>query len=141
MTVFSIILLFKTNLSASADSAATRTIKFAGSFIPVVGSALGETVRSLMTGVNLIKSSVGFLGIIIVIVLILPLFLKIISAKICIDVSVIAASLLECKKESAFLKEISGVINFLLSIYFTTSLMFVFELIVFVTISPALGAA
>lgn len=141
MTVFSIFLLFKTNLSASADGAATRTIKFAGSFIPVVGSALGETVRSLMTGVSLIKSSVGFLGIIIVIAITLPLFLKILSAKICIDVSVIAASLLGCEKESLFLKEISGVINFLLSIYFTTSLMFVFELIVFVTISPALGAA
>lgn len=141
MTLFSIFLLFKTNLSASADSAATRTIKFAGSFIPVIGSALGETVRSLMTGISLIKSSVGFLGIFIIFVITLPIFLKILSAKICIDLSVVVSSLLGCERESIFLKEISGIINFVLAINFTTSLMFVFELIVFVIISPALGAA
>ena len=141
MTLFSIFLLFKTNLSASADSAATRTIKFAGSFIPVIGSALGETVRSLMTGISLIKSSVGFLGIIIIFIITLPIFLKILSAKICIDLSVVVSSLLGCERESIFLKEISGIINFVLAINFTTSLMFVFELIVFVIISPALGAA
>ncbi len=141
MTMFSIFLFFKTNLSASADSAATRTIKFAGSFIPVVGSALGETVRSLMSGVSLIKNSVGFLGIILIIVITLPVFLKILSTKICIDLSALTASLLGCEKECCFLKEVSGVINFLLAINCTASLMFVFELIVFVIISPALGAA
>ncbi len=139
ITLFSIFLLFKTNLSASADGAASRTIKFAGSFIPVIGSALGETVRSLMTGLKIIKSSVGFLGIIIVLAITLPVFFKTLSAKICIDISVVISSLLGCEKESSFLKNIGGIINFLLAIIFTTSLMFVFELIVFVVISPSLG--
>lgn len=139
ITVFSIFLFFKTNLSASADSAATRTIKFAGSFIPVIGSALGESVRSLMSGISLIKSSVGFFGIILIVVITLPIFIKILSTKICIDIAAFTASLLGCEKESVFLKETSGVINFLIAINFSTSLMFIFELIIFVTISPALG--
>ena len=141
MTFFSIFLLFKTNLAASADSVASRTIKFAGSFIPVIGSALGETVRSLMTGVSLMKNSVGFLGIIIILVITLPVLLKILSAKICIDISVIVSSLFGSEKESVFLKEVAGIMNFILAINFTSSLMFVFELIVFVIISPALGGS
>ncbi len=140
MTVFSIFLLFKTNLSASADGAAARTIKFAGSFIPIIGSALGESVRSLMSGLNLIKSSVGFIGIVIIIVITLPTLFNILTTKMCIDLSVVIASILDCKKESQLLKEFSGLLAFFLAISLCTAVLFVFELTVFVLISPALGA-
>lgn len=139
ITLFSIFLLFKTNLSASADGAVARTVRFAGSFIPVIGSALGESVRSVMAGLQLIKSSVGTVGIIIVIAITLPPLLKLLLTKLMVDAASIAAMLLNCSKEADLLKDLSSIIGFLLAIIFIISILFILVLTVFISISPALG--
>ncbi|MBQ6702869.1 MAG: hypothetical protein IJN17_07950 [Clostridia bacterium] len=139
MTLLSIFLLFKTNIAASADGAAARTIKFAGSFIPIIGSAIGESIRTVMSGVELIKNSVGFVGIIILIVITLPTLLHILTTKICIDISSGIASVLECEKESALLKELSSILGFSLAITVCVAILLLFEMTVFISISPVLG--
>lgn len=140
MTVLSIFLMFKTGLSATADGVSARTIKFAGSFIPVVGSALGDSVRTLMAGIGLIKNSVGFIGIIIILIISLPVVIKVIAAKLCLDLTSGAAVVLGCDKEGNLLKNLSSILGFSLAVIVCVSILFIIELTVFVIISPSLGA-
>ena len=141
ITIFSIFLLFKTNLSVASDSVAARTVKFAGSFIPVIGSPLGESVRSIMSGLSLIKSSTGYIGIIIVFLLTVPTVLQLILTKFSLELSSSLAHILGSEKEGNILKEFASLFNYLLAITVSVVILFLFELIVFVTISPALGGS
>ncbi len=59
-TVLLTVLSFQTLLSARADSLTTRSVKFAAAnFIPIVGNAVGESLRTVGYGVDYLKSSVG----------------------------------------------------------------------------------
>ena len=140
-TLLSIFLLFKTNLSAAADGTAVRTIKFAGSFIPVVGGALGESVRSIMSGISLIKNSVGFIGIIIIIFITVPPVLTILMNKLCVDISACFSSLLGCDSEEKILSSFSSLLGFYLALTVCSAIILILVLTVFVMISPALGGA
>ncbi len=139
MTIFSIFLLFKTNLAISSDGVAARSIKFAGSFIPVVGSALGDSVRSIMSGLGLIKSASGFVGIMIVLWITLPVLLTVISNKICFDFAGGIAFMLGCENEGKMMKGLSSMLNFVLALAVSISVLFVFELTIFINTSLVLG--
>ena len=139
MTLFSVFLIFKTNLALATDSAASRTVKFAGSFIPVVGGALGESVRSVMSALSVIKNSVGIIGLLIISVITLPIILKIILNKFCIDITGTICYILNCDAEGNLLKEFSSIFNYALAIIVCITVLFIIELTVFVSISPALG--
>ena len=141
MTVFSIFLIYKTNLSASADSFAARTIRFAGSFVPVVGSVLGESVRSVMGGVSMIKNSVGFIGIIITVTITLPVVLFLFGKILCMNISMGLGSLVGCDEQTKIFEEFSSYLGFLLAVVICISVLLVIELSVIVMISPALGGA
>ena len=139
MTLFSVFLIFKTNLALATDSATSRTVKFAGSFIPVVGGALGESVRSVMSALCVIKNSVGIIGILIISVISLPIILKIILNKFCIDITGTICYILNCDEEGNLLKEFSSIFNYALAIIVCITVLFIIELTVFVSVSPALG--
>ncbi len=139
MTVFSIFLLFKTNLAIATDGMTARTVKFAGSFIPVIGSALGDSVRSIISGLTLIKSSSGFVGIMIILFITLPVLLGILTNKLCFDFAGGIADILGCETEGKILREFSSVLNFALALTITVSILFVFELAVFINTSLVLG--
>ncbi len=139
VTILSIILLFRTNIATASDGVAVRSVKFAGSFIPVVGGALGESVRSIMSGLNLIKNSVGYIGIVIILFITLPVVIKILLNKFCISAASSISELLGCEKEGKLLKEFSSVLDLALAVTVTVSVMFIFELTVFVSTGLALG--
>ncbi len=138
-TLFSVFLIFKTNISVASDSLAARTIRFAGSFIPVIGSPLGESVRTVMTGVSMIKSSVGFVGIYILLITTLPTVIQVIITKFTFDITATLSYVLGNEKEGDFLKNISSIFNFLIAVTVTICVLFLLELTVFVFVSPALG--
>jgi hypothetical protein len=138
-TLFSFFLVFKTNISVASDGLTARTIRFAGSFIPVVGSTLGESVRTVMTGISMIKSSVGFVGVFILLAITLPTLLQIVITKTSFDLASTVSAVLGSEKEGEFLKNVSSIFNFLIAVTFTICILFMFELTVFIFISPALG--
>jgi len=139
MTIFSIFLAFKTCISASADGVTARTVKFAGSFVPIVGSALGESVKNIMAGLSLIKSSVGFIGIIVIIFITVPPLLSVFINKFCLNLCAGTAYLFGCDTHGAFIKEINSLLGFLLAVILCVSVVFIFELTLFIMISPAFG--
>ncbi len=139
MSVLSIFLLFKTNLAVATDSVTVRTVKFAGSFIPVIGSALGDSIRSIMSGLSLIKSSAGFVGIMIILFITFPVLVNITANKLSFSFANGIAELLGCEKEGQLLKEFSSLLNFALAITVVVSVLFVFELTIFINTSLVLG--
>lgn len=87
-TVFSGIVTLKGVLSEGADNLATKSIRFVvGRSLPVVGGAVSESYSSLLTGLRLIKNTVGIFGIITVIVVVLPSVLQLCSWILCLEIS------------------------------------------------------
>lgn len=68
LTIFSCTLSIEGTLGSSVDGLTGKTAKAAvSSFIPVVGKILGDTVDSVIGCSNILKNSVGIVGIIIII--------------------------------------------------------------------------
>lgn len=67
ITIFVGILSLEGTLTSSVDGITIKGIKSATStFIPVVGKALGDSVDTVLGATSLIKNSIGFVGIVII---------------------------------------------------------------------------
>ena len=67
LTIFSCTLSLEGTLTSSVDGLTSKTAKAAVStFIPVVGKIMGDTVESVIGCGNILKNSVGMIGIIII---------------------------------------------------------------------------
>ena len=139
VSVFGIFLVYKCNLSATADTFAARTVKFAGSFIPIIGSPLGESLKSIMSGLDLIKHSVGVLGILIISVITLPVILSILLRIFCINISIGVASLLGGEEYIKIFEEFASLLSFIFAVVCCTCVLMILGLTIPITISPALG--
>ena len=77
MAMFSAVLGIRQVLSNSVDSVSGRAAKFAvSSFVPVVGSAIGEALKTIQGSVSVLKSGIGVFVIIALSVTFLPLLLR-----------------------------------------------------------------
>ncbi len=75
--VFVAVLGLQTTLAASADSAALKAGKFLlGSTIPVVGRAVSDAMGSVLAGLKLVKGSMGFAAIAVIVAAVLPAVLQ-----------------------------------------------------------------
>ncbi len=76
-TIFTSLLSIRSILSVSLDSVSVKGIRFLiSSMIPVVGSSISDAYSSLIGSINLIKGSVAFVGIIVIIIINLPILLE-----------------------------------------------------------------
>lgn len=67
------VLSVKTAVAAKADMLGIRSIRFAvNSVVPVIGSSISEGLLSIQAYSSLIKSSVGIVGIVAVVLVFLP---------------------------------------------------------------------
>lgn len=74
--VFTGLLAVKGSLAASGDSVAVKGIKtLVGSTVPIVGSALGDGLTSVLGSISLIKSTVGIFGILVIALINMPVIL------------------------------------------------------------------
>lgn len=72
LTVFICLLSIEGTLGSSVDSMTAKTSKAAVStFIPVVGKVMGDSVDSILGSVNILKNSVGIIGVVILLGIVL----------------------------------------------------------------------
>ncbi len=117
-------------IAAGADSISLRAAKFmAGSSIPVVGGAVGESMKTLSTGISMLKKAFGVSGIVLILLLTLPTLLTLLLMRAVMNVGVAAADMLGVQREKQFLNELSGLYGCLAAVVTACSLMFVFVLI------------
>ena len=114
--VLSAVLMFQKIITKSIDSASLRGLKFAASFVPFVGSSIGEAMATLSGGIGVIRSTYGISVAVIVCAITLIPLMGLLLNKFFIDLSGGISSMLGLGKESGFLSEMSGVVGYLAAI-------------------------
>ena len=136
----SAVMSFQSTIAARADSLSMRAVRFAASnAIPVAGGIAADAVRTVAGSLSLIRSTVGWAGVIIVIVAVLPVMLQVILTRLGVVFAGASASILGLEREKNLLDEVSGLLGFLTAICFISSLMFVYALAVFANGAVALA--
>lgn len=129
MMLLCFVLGLQTTLAKGADTLALRTARFAaGSFLPVVGSSVGEALRTVAGSVQYLRGAVGTGGILIIFFAFLPTFLSVLFTKLTLGLGSAVAGLLSCKREERFLAELAGVWGYFLAVVAALFVMMVFSL-------------
>lgn len=117
MTIFSGILTTKSLLGATADSVNSKAMKFIlGSFVPVVGGALGDAFLTVQGCVKILKSGVGAFFIIAVGFIFLPVVVECIVWSFAVNFCAIAGDIFELSNASNLLRNIGKVMSTLMAV-------------------------
>ena len=138
MTLLCALLSAQTTLSAAADSTGARAARLVSStVIPVVGGAVGETLRTLSAGVQYLKSIFGIGGIFFLCLLILPTLLSLLITRTVLLLGSGVAEMLGCEREKSLLSELGGVWGIMIAVVAMSGVMFLLALIIFVRVAVA----
>ncbi|MEE1187287.1 MAG: hypothetical protein UHN02_07945 [Acutalibacteraceae bacterium] len=120
------ILSLQTVISKTSDSIGLKTAKyFTGSFVPVVGSFVSESLSIVITSMGLLKSSIGVFSIICLIVIFLPTLIKNTILKIEISIFCYIFESFNVNTISAFLKGINNVMSIIIGIEASSIVIFI----------------
>ena len=137
--IISAVMTFQTSIAARADSLSMRAVKFAASHTePVVGGMASDAVGTVASSLSLVKSTVGWVGVIIIAILTLPVILNILLTRLGISISESAADVIGLEREKNMLSEMSGLLGFLVAVCVIAALMFIYALAVFAKSAAAL---
>lgn len=99
------VLSIKTAVAARADAIGLRSIRFAiNSVVPVIGSAISEGLLSIQSHSSLIRSSVGVVGIIAVVLVFLPAIIEVVFWRFFLSLSSIISDVFGDKSVTLVLK-------------------------------------
>lgn len=117
MTVFSGLLTIHSIVAGSVDSAGGRAAKFlVSSFVPVVGSALGDAVQSINSCVKMLRSGITAFGLLAGIFIFLPILIQCIAWLLTIHICSGISGVFEQKEIAAVLKAAASVLEIMLSL-------------------------
>ncbi len=140
VAAISAIMTFQQTLSTAADTLGARAVRFAASsFIPIVGSAVSEAVRTVSGSISYIRSSIGGIGIVVIALITLPVFASLMLARINLSVSASLSDMLSCEREAKVLKEAGSLVNFLIAIVSLMAVMFIYSLTLLVRCASSYG--
>ena len=124
-TLMSAVFAYQSAIANSADNVAAKTAKFAvGSFVPVVGSALGEAIKTVAGSLTLIKNMVGVVAVVVIILSAMPAFFSLLMGKLALGISGAVAGLLGSTRENRLINELKGIYNLGLAMVACTSVLF-----------------
>ena len=132
MTLLISCLAAQTALSASADGVAARTARLvSGSFIPILGGSVGETLRTVASGVGYLKNIFGVGGILMIFSLLLPVCISTLLFRAVFLVSGGIADMLGLASEARLLDGLGEVYGTMLAVVTSVSVMFLLSLCIF----------
>ena len=136
LTIFTCTLSIEGTLSSSVDGLTAKTAKAAVSnFIPVVGKIMGDTVETVIGCGNILKNSVGILGVIIIISIVAIPIIKITFLMISFKIT---SAVCEAVADSKIIKLIDNIADsykILLAILISVSIMFVVGITIVIKIT------
>lgn len=116
-------------VSAKTDSAAIRAFRFtAGGLVPLVGSALSESSRVLLSGLELLKSTIGGIGIAVILVTLLGPLLKLFLSSFCFSLAASLAKTTEQDLLSTLFSKASFALNCMSALIILCDLSAVFAI-------------
>ena len=139
MLVFTTVISAQNLIATKSDSLTAKTAKmFATQMIPVVGSTVGESLRTAGASVDYLRSNIGIALIIILVLMILPVIISISLYRIVFVASNAISCLLGCEKEGKLMLEISSIYGYVLAIISICSIALLFLLTLFAKCSSVL---
>jgi stage III sporulation protein AE len=136
MMILTVSLSSSTLLAAKADNVAMRGAKFAvSSFIPITGGTLSSTLGTLASSVELLRGSVGTVGIFVLILILLPCVIELALMRAVFAISGFCASSLGCASEARLLNELDSLYGYLEGVAALSSAVFMISLAIFSSIS------
>lgn len=106
------VVTFQNIISISKDSASIRGLRFAAAnFIPIIGSAVSESARTLSAGIKLLKTTVGGSCLLALIITTLPVITEIIYLKFILNIIGIICSALGIKSERSIIDSSLSIID------------------------------
>jgi len=139
MTILIALLSAQTSLSAAADSTAARAAKMvASTVIPVVGGSVSETLRTVASSVQYMKSIVGVGGIAFVLILLLPTLVTLLLNRLAFMAAGCIADLLGCESESRLISDIGAINGCMIATVSMCSVMFILALNIFIKTAVAI---
>lgn len=126
LTIFTCVLSLEGTLSSSVDGLTSKTAKAAVSnFIPVVGKIMGDTVETVIGCGNILKNSVGIIGVIIILGIVLIPAIKILVLWISFSLTSAVCEVVADGKIVKLISQIADNYKILLAILFSISIMFI----------------
>lgn len=140
MSILSFVLSIKIGIAVAGDSVAMRGAKmFASNAIPLVGSAIGDSFRTLATALTYIKSVSGAVGIILILLLALPTFLTVWLYRCGLVLLSGTAEMLGCDRERELLSGVVSIYGYMLAVIAISAVVFILMLTLFTKSTLAFG--
>lgn len=122
-------------LASKADNMAMRSAKFAASsFVPISGGTVSSTLGTLAASVELLRGSVGTLGIVIIGLMLMPVIVELALLRLAFSVGGFCASVLGCTGEARLLSELDSLYGYLEGVAVLCAVVFVIAFGVFASI-------
>jgi len=117
MGLFITVLNLQTAISAPADSIGIKTVKTAlGSFVPIIGSALSDSVSVLIAGAGTLKSTIGVYAVINIVVCVVPTLFNLLIWRVTVALSAAMLELSASEHAVNTIKCIGSVITLMISL-------------------------
>lgn len=113
-------------VAGNADNVTTKAAKFMiSSAVPVVGGALSEALSTVKGCVSLLRSSVGYFGIFIVVATFLPLLLELVLWSLLTKLGSLCAQLFSFKQLSGLLDGMGAAVGMMMAMLCSYGLLLV----------------
>lgn len=145
ITVFSMsflvfVIAVRSTLASAADGIGMKTIKFAvGNFVPFVGGTVSETINTVGAGFVYIKNTCGALSLVVLFILTVPPLIALALGKLVFYSGMSAGRLLGCTAEAKMFSELSEIMNSLIALLVSASVVFVYILIFVISCGVRIG--
>lgn len=127
-------------ISAKSDNAAIRGAKFAaGSFIPISGGAVSSTLGTLSSSVELLRGTVGGIGIAVILIMLIPVIVELALIRGMLGIVSFIAGLMGCSGEQRLLSEIGVLYGYLEGIAALSAVVFIISFAVFAMTASAVA--
>ena len=127
-------------IAAAGDNAGARAVKFlAGNMIPVVGSTVGDTLRTLAASVRLFRSTVGVAGMIALALLILPFLFELFLTRWALNSAAAIGQMIGGHGIARLCRELSSLYGYIIAAATLSSVLCVLSLTLFAIGSTAIG--
>lgn len=126
LTLFVSLLSLQTFVASSGDAVLGKAAKFLlGSFVPVVGSALGDAFSATQGYMRLLKTSVGAFGILAALMTFLPIFLQTVIWYLTVCAAAAVSEMLGIRQTAEILKSSSATLGLLMGVILCFALLII----------------
>jgi len=119
-----------------------RTVKFvAGNMIPVVGSTVGETMKTLAASVKVLRGTVGMAGVCVIALLLLPVITELMLTRLALGAAASIGELMGRRGEARLCREVASLYGYVIAAASLASALCFIALTLFAITSSAIGSA